>query len=194
MPPRQIGFVSQNLGFSCRLLWLRLARKDDRTERTLGIKWALPRRVSRAAGAVVPEGATADQAEYNYQLLLSQVGEHRAKLAAFDRQQQKEEQNRAAIASTVHKLTVALPMLRERMEARKYLYEKEIGSKLTYLEVAQDYAEQELQVQRHRLSEADNAVAAIMEQHRQAEAEYAGRCSAISPKPTRRRGASRRNW
>jgi hemolysin D len=60
------------------------------------------------------------------------------------------------------------------MEARKYLYEKEIGSKLTYLEVAQDYAEheQELQVQRHRLSEADNAVAAIVEQRRQAEAEY----------------------
>ncbi len=83
------------------------------------------------------------------------------------------------------------------MEARKYLYGKKIGSKLTHLEVARvpdsrfvrvsrlasvgsrtrenphgAEHEQKLQVQKHRLSEAENAVAAIVEQRRQAEAEY----------------------
>jgi membrane fusion protein, hemolysin D len=86
-------------------------------------------------------------------------------------------------------------MLKERMEARKYLYEKEIGSKLTYLEVAQDLAEHEQElVQRHRLSEADNAGAAIVEQRRQAEVEYRRTVLSDMAHADQKARASRRSW
>ena len=121
-----------------------------------------------------PEGAAPAQIELQRALLLNQLEEHQAKLANLDKQIAQNEGNRNAVAATVEKLTVALPLLRQRAEARKYLAEKEVGSRLQYLEVQQDRVEheQELQVQKARLVEATAALAALREQRRQAEAEY----------------------
>jgi hemolysin D len=127
-----------------------------------------------AARFVPPAGASAQQIELQQTLLVSQVEEQRAKLANLDRQIAQNTDNRAAVAATVQKLIVAIPLLRQRAEARKYLADKQVGSKLQYLEVEQDLVEheQELQVQQARLAEAGAGLAALGEQRHQTEAEY----------------------
>ncbi len=108
------------------------------------------------------------------QLLLNQVAEHRAKIASLARQQAQKEAERATIAATIHKLETLIPIIQERVDIRKTLMDKELGSKLTYFETLQLLVEQkeELGVQKSRLREAEAAVAAIIETRRQAEAEY----------------------
>lgn len=126
------------------------------------------------AGFAAPEDATPQQIEVQRALMLSQIEEFRAKLAGLDRQVAQNEANRAAVAATVQKLTMAIPLLQQRVEARKYLMEKEVGSRLTYLEIEQDLVEheQELQVQQARLEEAKAALAALVEQRRESESEF----------------------
>jgi hemolysin D len=108
------------------------------------------------------------------QLLASQVSEHRAKLAALSRQEAQKEAEHQTIAATIHKLDALLPVTQQRVEIRKILMEKEIGSKLTYYETLQLQIEQqeELGVQRSHLKEAEAAAAAIRETRLQAVAEY----------------------
>ena len=108
------------------------------------------------------------------QLLLNQVIEHRAKIAALDRQQAQKEAEQATTAATIHKLETTIPVIQQRVDIRKTLMEKELGSKLTYFEVLQLLVEQqeELGVQKSHLREAEAAVAAIRETRRQAVAEY----------------------
>ena len=84
------------------------------------------------------------------QLLANQVSEHRAKIAALARQQAQKEAEQATIAATIHKLDAMIPVIQQRVDIRKTLMEKEIGSKLTYYEILQLLVEQqeELSVQK----------------------------------------------
>src|SRR5260221_7276157 len=113
-----------------------------------------------------PEGAAKAQIELQRSLLANQLDEHQAKLANLDKQVAQNEGNRNAVAATMQKLTVAIPLLRQRAQARKYLADKEVGSRLQYLEVQQDLVEheQDLLVQRSRLIQADAALAALQQQ------------------------------
>src|SRR6266516_947203 len=108
------------------------------------------------------------------QLLLHQVAEHRAKIAALGRQQAQKEAEHATTAATIHKLETVIPAIQPRVDIRKTLMEKELGSKLTYFETLQLLVEQqeELSVQKSHLHEADAAVAASRETRAQAVAEY----------------------
>jgi hemolysin D len=126
------------------------------------------------AGFVPPPGADAAQVALQRTLLQDQLDELHAKLGNLDRQIAQSEANRAAVAAMVEKLAVALPLLQQRAAARKYLADREVGSKLTYLEVEQDLVEhqQELLVQKARVVEAEAALAALREQRQQAEAEF----------------------
>src|SRR6476659_9641891 len=112
----------------------------------------------RVADFTPPDDADPSLISTQRQLLLSQVTEHRAKIAALSRQQAQKEAEQATIAASI----------------RKPLMEKELGSKLTYFETLQLLVEQqgELSVQRSHLQEADAAVAAIRETRGQAVAEY----------------------
>jgi hemolysin D len=107
-------------------------------------------------------------------VLTSQLAEHAAKLAELDRQQAQQDANRAAVAATVDKLSALLPILRQRLEMRKTLYDRQLDSKLIYLAEQQQVveSEREIVVQKDRLTEAGAALAAISEQRRQAEAEF----------------------
>ena len=106
--------------------------------------------------------------------MASQADEHAAKLAGLDRQQAQQDANRAAVAATVDKLSALLPILRQRVEMRKTLYDRQLDSKLTYLTEQQQMVEgeRELVVQKDRLTEAEAALATIAEQRRQADAEF----------------------
>ena len=108
------------------------------------------------------------------QLLLNQATEHRAKMAALARQQAQKEAEHATTGATIHKLETTIPAVQQRVDIRKTLMEKELGSKLTYFEILQLLLEQqeELGIQKSRLREAEAAVAAIRETRRQVEAEY----------------------
>ena len=108
------------------------------------------------------------------QLLVNQVTEHRAKIAALARQEAQKEAEQATTAATIHKLETTIPVIQQRVDIRKTLMDKELGSKLTYFEVLQLLVEQqqELGVQKSHLREAEAAAAAIRETRRQAVAEY----------------------
>jgi hemolysin D len=108
------------------------------------------------------------------QLLLNQVTEHRAKITALLRQQAQKEAEQATTAATIHKLETIIPVVQSRVDIRKTLVEKELGSKLSYFEVFQLLVEQqeEFNVQKSHLQETEAAIAAIRETRGQAAAEY----------------------
>jgi hemolysin D len=127
-----------------------------------------------AAAFVPPAGADPELTSTQRQLLLNQVTEHRAKIAALLRQQAQKEAEHATTAATIHKLETIIPVIQSRVDIRKTLVEKELGSKLTYFEVFQLLVEQqeELGVQTSHLRETEAAIAAIRETRGQAVAEY----------------------
>lgn len=127
-----------------------------------------------AAGFKAPADADPELIATQRQLLLNQVTEHRAKVAALSRQQAQKEAEHATTAATIHKLETIIPVIQSRVDIRKTLVEKELGSKLNYFEVMQLLVEQqeELSVQSSHLRETEAAIAAIRETRGQAEAEY----------------------
>jgi hemolysin D len=127
-----------------------------------------------AADLTPPVGAAPFLVAAQRQLLVNQVTEHRAKIAALDRQEAQKEAEQATTAATIHKLETTIPVIQQRVDIRKTLMDKELGSKLTYFEVLQLLVEQqqELGVQKSHLREAEAAAAAIRETRRQAVAEY----------------------
>jgi membrane fusion protein, hemolysin D len=126
------------------------------------------------AGFTPPADADAALISAQRQLLLNQVAEHRAKIAALAGQQAQKEAEQGTIAATIHKLETTIPVIQQRVDIRKTLMDKELGSKLTYFEILQALVEQQedLGIQKSHLQEAAAAAAAIRETRGQAEAEY----------------------
>jgi hemolysin D len=151
--------------------------KNDYTQATLDtarLKAAVDLDGDPGAKFVPPEGATETQITLQKTLLENQVDEVRAKLSDLDHQIAQNTGNRDAVKSTISKLSQSIPYLKQRAEARKYLLDKGYGSRLDYLTIEQDLIEhqQELQVQKGRLAEAEGSIAARKQQRRQAEDEY----------------------
>ena len=123
---------------------------------------------------VPPADADPELINTQRQLLLNQVTEHRARIAALLRQQAQREAEQATTAATIHKLETIIPVIQSRVDIRKTLVEKELGSKLNYFEVFQLLVEQqeEFNVQKSHLRETEAAIAAIRETRGQAAAEY----------------------
>jgi hemolysin D len=138
------------------------------------LRAALADRGDPAAEFQPPAGASAAQINLQRQFLLNQNAEQQAKLAALDRQRAQREAERATVAAAIGKLEATIPLMRQRVEVRKYLNDREFGSKLTYLEALQDLTEheQELVVQKSKYREAEAALAAIIATRAQTEAEY----------------------
>jgi hemolysin D len=108
------------------------------------------------------------------QFLTSQVAEHRAKIAALDKQRAQKEAERSTTAATITKLASTLPVVQQRVDIRGALYNREFGSKLQYLETLQLLIEQQqdLEVQKSKLQESEAAVAAITQTRAQTVAEF----------------------
>jgi hemolysin D len=120
-----------------------------------------------------PPGATPAQIETHRQFLTSEDALQKAKLAEIDRQVLQKQAERASVAATIAKLEATIPVLQERVDLRKYLYSKELGSKIIYLTEYQDLVamEQDMFVQRSRLNETEAAVGALGETRAKAIAE-----------------------
>ncbi len=123
---------------------------------------------------IAPPNADGPLLELQRNLLLSLVAEQRSKLANLDRQLAQKEAERVTIAATIEKLKTTIPYVEQRVDIRKGLADKELGSKLTYLENIQQLNEMryELAVQRRRYEEATAAIATVVEARVQAVAEY----------------------
>ena len=121
-----------------------------------------------------PEGASASLIEMNKQFLQSEISEQQRKIAAIDRQVKQKEAERNTITAAIAKIEATLPVLTQRVDIRKYLYDKDLGSKLTYLTEYQDLVSmrQEALLQKSKFDEADAAVAALTETRGQTAAEY----------------------
>jgi hemolysin D len=121
-----------------------------------------------------PTGASVTLIQMQREFLTSQNAEQNAKLAELDRQQAQKEAERATITATIEKLKATIPLLQQRVDVRKYLADKELGSKLQYLTDLQDLVgqQQDLLVQQSRYSEADAAVAALAETRAKVQSEY----------------------
>ncbi len=121
-----------------------------------------------------PEGATPDLIEMHRRFLTSQNAEQNAKLAAIDRQVTQKQAERATVEAAINKLDTTIPLLQERVDVRKQLYQKELGSKLLYLTELQDLVgqQQDLLVQKSKSREVDAAIAALEETRTKTAAEY----------------------
>jgi len=121
-----------------------------------------------------PADAPATLVGIQRQLLVNQVGEHRAKVASLGRQQAQKEAEEATIQATIQKLQAVIPVIQPRVEMRRTLMEKDLGSRIAYLETLQLLVErqQELGIQSSHLQEAAAAVSAIRETRSQAVAEF----------------------
>jgi hemolysin D len=119
-----------------------------------------------------PAGTNPDLVAMQRQFLVSQVSEHKAKIAALDAQRAQKEGELATISATVDKLDAVIPNIEERVNIRKTL--NEYGNKLQYFEVLQQLTEsqQERLVQKSHLKEARAAIVAIAETRAQTRAEY----------------------
>jgi hemolysin D len=111
---------------------------------------------------VAPEGASSEQARMGEQFLIGQMAQYRSKLASLARE---EAQKRAELESqklAIDKIQTLLPLLEERTQMRKTLFEHQTGTKLAYLEDLGDLLshQKDLEVQTSRLTEAEAAVAA----------------------------------
>ena len=121
-----------------------------------------------------PPGASPQLIETHRQFLITQVTEQNSKLAEIDRQLAQKEAERDTIAAGMEKLQATIPLLQQRVEVRKYLYGKELGSKLTYLTELQDLVGQQhdLEVQKSKYREGDAAVATLKQTRLKTATEY----------------------
>jgi hemolysin D len=142
------------------------------------LRAALAWRMGAAANPIdvfqAPSGASPLQIETHRQFLLSQTSEQSAKLAALERELAQKEAERATVIASTAKLEATVPVLQERVDVRKILFDKALGSKLTYLTEYQDLVamKQDITVNQSRLHESDAAVAALRETRQRTEAEY----------------------
>jgi hemolysin D len=127
-----------------------------------------------SAAFVPPLGASSSMIEMNRQLLMSQVAEHQSKLAALDRQIKQKEAEGESTKAAIAKLEATIPILSQKVDIRKYLFDKDLGSKIAWLTDDQELVglQQEVLIQSRKLQEADAAVAALVETRAQTAAEY----------------------
>jgi hemolysin D len=121
-----------------------------------------------------PEDASPEAVEMHRRFLASQAAEQRAKILEIERQESQKEAERETIKASINKLNETIPVLQEKVDVRKYLTDKELGSKLLYLTDLQELVgqRQDLLVQKSRYLEALEAIAALMETRIRTAAEY----------------------
>ncbi len=138
------------------------------------LRAALEAKADSLAELKPPQGAPSDLVEMHRRFLVSQTAEQNAKLAAIDGQMAQKKAERATIRASIDKLKAIIPPLEERVEIRKHMFNKELGSKLVYLTELQDLLgqRQEILVQQSHLSETEAAIAALAETRVKTEAEY----------------------
>jgi hemolysin D len=151
--------------------------KSDLTAARLDVarlKAALAGNASPLNDFVPPPDASPALVETYRRFLLTQTNEHNAKLGEIDRELAQKEAEAETITATMAKLQAIIPPLQERTNMRKNLFDRDLGSKIAYLNELQDLIGQqnELLVQKSRRHEVDVAVSVLKETRAKTDAEY----------------------
>lgn len=123
---------------------------------------------------VPPAGASPEQARMGEQFLIGQMSQYRSKLASLAGD---EAQKRAELESqkvSINKIQAVLPLMEERTQMRKTLFDHQTGTKLAYLENLQELlsSQKDLEVQTSRLKEAEASVVASKAKLEETRAEF----------------------
>lgn len=123
---------------------------------------------------VPPDRATPAQIATAQRFLARQVAEQSAKLAAIQWQGAQKKAERATTEASIAKVESVIPILQQRVDVRKYLVDKEFGSKLQYLSDMLELVgqQQDLLVQKSRHSEVEAALAGLEETRLRTQAEF----------------------
>ena len=123
---------------------------------------------------VAPDRAASAQIGTAERLLAMQVAEQRAKITAIEWQGAQKKAERATTDASIAKINAVIPLLQQRVDVRKYLADKEFGSKLQYLSEMQELVglQQELLVKKSQYSEVEAAISGLEETRLHTEAEY----------------------
>lgn len=110
-------------------------------------------------------------------LLLEQWHEFQGRQQSLRNELEKSEAQRAGIRQTIIKLEQLLPLITARVEALENLSSQGLAPKQSLLELQAQKVEtaQDLEVQRHRLKEADAQVSSLQNQERSLAAEIGGK-------------------
>jgi hemolysin D len=123
---------------------------------------------------VPPAEASALQIQLSQALLASQLGEYRARLAAFDQQIAQKRADRTGVEANIVKLERTLPLAQEQARTRNDLADRGLFSRLQALDTQQKAIEheQDLAIARASHEEAIAAVTSLERQRNEAEAEF----------------------
>jgi hemolysin D len=123
---------------------------------------------------VPPAGASPEQAMMGERFLTGQLSQYRSKLAALGGEQTQKRAELESQKVSISKIQTLLPLMEERTQMRKTLYDHQTGSKLAYLENLQELlsTQKDLEVQTSRRREAEAAVAASKAKLEEARAEF----------------------
>ncbi|MBM3600950.1 MAG: HlyD family type I secretion periplasmic adaptor subunit [Alphaproteobacteria bacterium] len=122
-----------------------------------------------------PADADRDLVATQSRLLDAQWRHYRTRVAAADKEVARARANRDGAAARIAKLDAVNPLLRERLDARATLLEKQLVPKSAYLELKQMAVEnvEEARVMRQALAQAEEELSLAEEKRRQVEVEYA---------------------
>ena len=146
-----------------------VARLDAARSRT-----ALAAKNDPLSAFAPPPDTPSDLYQMHRRLLASQTAEQDAKLAAIDGQKAQKEAESGTLKASIEKIKAVIQPLEERVEIRKQMFNKELGSRLVYLTELQDLVGQrkEIAIYESRLRETESAIAVLAETRGRTVAEY----------------------
>jgi hemolysin D len=135
---------------------------------------ALKNESDPAARFIPPAGASSEQAMTGEQFFLGQVAQYRSKLASIVGEETQKRAERESLKVMIGKIQALLPLMQERTEMRKTLFDHANLSKITYLESLQELvaSQKDLEVQTSHLKEAEAALTAASAKRDETEADY----------------------
>lgn len=121
-----------------------------------------------------PPDADSALVAHERQLLSDEVSALRAKLASLDREAAEKAAERDTANATIAKISAQIPLQQQRVDIRKYLFDRGLDSKLQYLQDDQDLiaAQKELGVQQSKMNEAEQARESLIEERAHTIADY----------------------
>jgi hemolysin D len=121
-----------------------------------------------------PKGAPQNLVRLHERLLLTSLEEQRARLQSLKNQLGQRQNEKKGTQTNIQRLKLTMPLMAERVAGIKELTEKGHFPRLRYLEIQQEFIDQqkELELQSHKLNESSSAIAAVGEQINQAKAEF----------------------
>lgn len=123
---------------------------------------------------VPPPGSSVEQANMGEQYFLAQVALYRSKLAALAEEEAQKLAERDSLKVAIGKTQALIPLMDERTQMRKTLFDHGNGSKFAYLESLQELLsnQKDLEVQTSRIKEVEAAVVAAKAKMAETKAEF----------------------